>query len=76
MHKTTPKYSQSGAQEVGHDPIMRINEFCKGLGIGRSTYYNLLKAGKIEPPLRISLRARGHLQSYFKRLTEAMKEQA
>jgi predicted DNA-binding transcriptional regulator AlpA len=76
MQKATSTYGRSEVKEVATDRVMRINEFCKGLGVGRSTYYKLLKAGKIEPPLRISPRARGHLESYFKKLTEAMKEQA
>lgn len=61
---------------TGPDHVMRLSEFCKGLGVGRSTYYKLLAEGKIDPPLKISKRARGHMASYFNSLTKAMKEQA
>ena len=72
MHQETQSSSQ---QNPASDRVMRINKFCEGLGIGRSTYYKLLAEGKIEPALKISKRARGHMESYFNRLTKAMKEQ-
>ncbi len=73
MHQDTQSPEQ---QESVPDRVMRINEFCRGLGVGRSTYYKLLGEGKIEPPLKISARARGHMESYYRRLVAAMKEQA
>lgn len=73
MHQETQSPNQ---QHYTHDHVMRINKFCEGLGIGRSTYYKLLAEGKIEPALKISKRARGHMESYFNRLTKAMREQA
>ena len=76
MQRAIPTNGQLDGQELGTDRVMRINEFCEGLGVGRSTYYKLLGEGKIEPPLKISARARGHMESYFRRLTKAMKEQA
>lgn len=76
MAKATPTNSLPKSNEISADRVMRITEFCNGLGIGRSTYYKLLREGKIEQPLKLSLRARGHLQSYFKELTQAMREQS
>ena len=76
MQRAIPTNSQLDGQESRTDRVMRINKFCEGLGIGRSTYYKLLGEGKIEPPLRISKRARGHMESYFNRLTKTMKEHA
>ena len=76
MQRAIPTNGQSESKAFGTDRVMRINEFCEGLGVGRSTYYKLLGEGKIEPSLKISARARGHMASYFNRLTKAMKEQA
>lgn len=73
MRKETPSDDQ---HHVGHDRVMRLNTFYTGLGVGRSTYYKLLAEGKIEPPLKISKRARGYMESYFNRVIKAMKEQA
>ena len=76
MRQETPTRNSPELNNAGADRVMRINKFCEGLGIGRSTYYKLLAEGKIEPALKISKRARGHMESYFNRLTKAMKEQA
>lgn len=52
--------------------VHRINEFCKILGIGRSTYYVMRSEGLIKPPLRISKRARGYTDEYLQSLINMM----
>jgi len=52
--------------------VHRINEFCQILGIARSTYYVMRSDGLIEPPLRISKRARGHTNEYLQSLIKKM----
>jgi len=58
---------------TGTKCIHRLNEFCKKLGIGRSTYYKLLSEGTIEPSLRISKRARGYSDEYLQSLIQKMR---
>lgn len=52
--------------------VHRVNESCRILGIGRSTYYVLRREGLIEPPIRISKRARGHTSTYLQSLIQKM----
>lgn len=52
--------------------VHRIKEFCQILGIARSTYYVMRSDGLIEPPLRISKRARGHTNEYLQSLIKKM----
>ena len=55
-----------------HFQVHRINEFCQILGIGRSTYSVMRSEGLIEPPLRISKRARGYTDEYLQSLIKMM----
>lgn len=41
------------------DPIIRLKEFLRLTGLGRSTVYKMISEGSIERPLRISVRAIG-----------------
>jgi predicted DNA-binding transcriptional regulator AlpA len=52
--------------------ILRINECCEILGIGRSTYYKLAAEGVIEPSIKISKRARGHTDEYLQALIKKL----
>ena len=52
--------------------VHRINECCQILGIGRSTYYVMLSEGLIDPPLKISKRARGYTDEYLQSLIKKM----
>jgi predicted DNA-binding transcriptional regulator AlpA len=52
--------------------IHRVNESCQILGMGRSTYYLLRQQGFIDPPVKISKRARGHTTEYLQALIEKM----
>ena len=52
--------------------LHRVNESCEILGMGRSTYYLLRKQGLIDPPVKISKRARGHTTEYLQTLIEKM----
>lgn len=65
MPTSTPSTDQAPRPKSGTIQIVRINDFCRALGIGRSTYYKLLAEGRLRPALKISKRARGHTQDYL-----------
>ena len=52
--------------------VHRVNESCRILGIGRSTYYALRLQGIIDPPDRISKRTCGHTSEYLQALIQKM----
>jgi prophage regulatory protein len=63
MHNKTPIHTARQTIATGVfaslDPIIRLKEFLRLTGLGRSTVYNLISEGKIERPLLISSRAIG-----------------
>lgn len=56
----------------GTNRIHRVEESCQILGLGRSTYYLLRKDGVIDPPVKISKRARGHTSEYLQALIQKL----
>lgn len=50
----------------GIDPIIRLKDFLRLTGIGRSTAYALMGSGALERPIRISERAIGWRASTVK----------
>ena len=57
----------------GTNRIHRVDESCQILGLGRSTYYLLRKDGVIDPPVKISKRARGHTSEYLQALIQKLE---
>jgi predicted DNA-binding transcriptional regulator AlpA len=57
----------------GTNRIHRVDESCQILGLGRSTYYQLRKDGVIDPPVKISKRARGHTSEYLQALIQKLE---
>lgn len=62
MHRQTHPAVQS-APPSDPDRIVRFNEFCRLCGIGRTTAYNLIRSGALEPPLKLGPRACGWRRS-------------
>ena len=66
-----PHWNLASPSEV-RNRVHRVNESCRILGIGRSTYYVLRREGLIDPPIKISRRARGHTSEYLEQLISKM----
>ena len=80
FHKGSNMLNNISAESLQVTPltnrIYRINESCKVLGIGRSTYYKLVAEGVIEPSIKISKRARGHTGAYLQSLIQELMGQS
>lgn len=62
MHNKTPTLTgqhDANGNFASLDPIVRLKEFLRLTGLGRSTVYKLIKTGTIDRPLLISSRAIG-----------------
>lgn len=55
------------------DKIMRLKEVLKVTGHGRSTWYALLKEGRVPPSVQLSDRNVGWLESEIKQYIEDLR---
>ncbi len=63
MSQDTFAVNHAAQASAGVDPIVRLKEFLRLTGLGRSTVYKLIGQGDLDRPLRISARSIGWRQS-------------
>ena len=58
MNKSAQRDTAEAATTLA-DPIKRFADGCRHIGVGRTTAYNLIRSGALEPPLKLGPRACG-----------------
>lgn len=58
------------------ETILRLPEVRKRTGLSKSTIYNLIKMGELNPPIRLGTRAVGWLESDITHFIEGRKRVA
>lgn len=71
MDKSSKQNNRNGT-EVG-DPALRPERVCGYLDISRATLWRLVQAGKLPPPLKLSLQARGWRLSVLNEFLEGAR---